>query len=355
MVHLSGRKCRGVACVLLAIVAIGLLPASTSGAAPSQDTPPVTLPPPPVTVQQVVNQLLPLIRQLDPITQQVGPILAQIDPLLGAAGEFSAQFKALGSQLEPILAPAGAAMSALGASIAPLLETIDGQITPQLQDLLALLGPYIDQVDLATAFQVIGPLAPTALKVIPTLNTFYDGVDSITGQLLNPVTCPLARAVPQQKLLNIVVPFLCYDTLDVVEAIGGTPPADPVVPGEPAAAGPSPDVGPPAAVSPPPVDSPVLGNPSSLPSLGSIDSTGSTAAPRPAASAPRTAVPDAIQQINSGDDRVEALEDRMRLMMILGAGLGLLLWSFFRPVAGDGGAGLGAFRKPRTGPAPSLQ
>lgn len=355
MVHLSGRIRRGVAGVLLAVVAIGLFPASTSSAAPGQVTPPVTLPPPPVTIQQVVNQLLPLIRQLDPITQQIGPILAQLDPLLGAAGEFSAQFKALGSQLEPILAPAGAAMGALGAAIAPLFETIDEQITPQLQDLLALLGPYIDQVDLATAFQVIGPLAPTALKLIPTLNTFYDGVDSITGQLLNPVTCPLARAIPQQKLLNILVPFLCYDTLDVVEAIGGTLPADEVVPGEPAASGPSPDVVPPAAVAPPSGDSPALGNPSSMPALGSIGSSSSPGAPRPAASAPRTAVPDAIQQINSSDERVEALEDRMRLMLILVAGLGLLLWSFFRPVPGDEGAGLGGFRKPRSGPAPSLQ
>jgi hypothetical protein len=355
MVHLSGRTSRRLLCALLAVAAIGLFAAPISMAAPTQTAPPPTLPPPPVTVQQVVNQLLPLIRQLDPITQQVGPLLGQLDPLFEAGGESSAQFKAVGAQLEPVLAPAGLAMAALGEALEPLFASLDEQVSPQLQDLLALLGPYINQVDLATAFQVIGPLAPTAVKTIPTLNTFYDGIDSITGQLLNPVSCPLARAVPQQKLLNIVVPFLCYDTLDVVEAIGGMPPADPVVPAEPAGSGPSPDVGPPAAVSPPPVDSPVLGNPSSLPSLGSIDSTGSTAAPRPAAGTPRTAVPDAIQQINSGDDRVEALEDRMRLMMILGAGLGLLLWSFFRPVAGDGGSGLGAFRKPRTGPAPSLQ
>jgi hypothetical protein len=181
------------------------------------------------------------------------------------------------------------------------------------------------------------------------LNKFYDGVDSITGQLLNPVSCPLARAVPQQKLLNIVVPFLCYDTLGSVGPIGGTPPADPVVPGDPGESAPSPDVVSDAVDPVPSPGSTVGASPSSLPSLVSLP------APRPPARAGSTAVPDAIQQINSGDDRVDALEARMRLMMILGAGLGLLLWSFFRPVPSDGAAGLGGFRKPRTGPAPSIQ
>jgi hypothetical protein len=229
--------------MLLAVAAIGLLAAPASIAAPSQAAPPPTLPPPPVTIQQVVNQLLPLIRQLDPITQQVGPVLGQLDPLFEAGGDFSEQFKVVGAQLEPVLAPAGVAMAAVGEALEPLFASVDEQVSPQLQDLLALLGPYINQVDLATAFQVIGPLAPTAVKAIPTLNTFYDGVDSITGQLLNPVSCPLARAVPQQKLLNIVVPFLCYDTLGSVGPIDQTPPADRVVPGDPVESGPVPDVG----------------------------------------------------------------------------------------------------------------
>lgn len=349
MVHLSGRTSRRLLGMLLAVAAIGLLAAPASIAAPSQAAPPPTLPPPPVTIQQVVNQLLPLIRQLDPITQQVGPVLGQLDPLFEAGGDFSEQFKVVGAQLEPVLAPAGVAMAAVGEALEPLFASVDEQVSPQLQDLLALLGPYINQVDLATAFQVIGPLAPTAVKAIPTLNTFYDGVDSITGQLLNPVSCPLARAVPQQKLLNIVVPFLCYDTLGSVGPIDQTPPADRVVPGDPVESGPVPDVGSDAMAAEPLPDATVGGDPSSLPSLGSLP------AARQPARAGSTAIPDAIQQINSGDDRVEALEARMRLMMILGAGLGLLLWSFFRPVASDGGAGLGAFRKPRTGPAPSLQ
>lgn len=341
MVHLSGRTLRGLVGMTLAVATIGLLTAPTSIAAPSQAAPPDTLPPPPVTVQQVVNQLLPLIRQLDPITRQLRPVLNQLDPLIEAGGEFSEQFEAVAAQLEPVLAPAGVAMGALGEALEPLFASIDEQLSPQLQDVLALLGPYLDQVDMATAFQVIGPLAPTVLKGIPTLNKVYDGVDSITGQLLNPVSCPLARAVPQQKLLNIVVPFLCYNTLDSVGPIGGgPPPAD-----RPA---PSPGVRPDVVDAMPSAGSTVGESPGGLPSLGSPP------APSRPARANSTAVPGTIQQITSGDDRVDALEARMRLMMILGAGLGLLLWSFFRPVPSDGAAGLGGFRKPRAGPAPSL-
>lgn len=61
-----------------------------------------------------------------------------------------------------------------------------------------------------------------------------------------------------------------------------------------------------------------------------------------------------LEQINASDDRVDALEARMRLMTLLTVGIGLLLWSFFRPVPSDGAGGLGGFRKPRTDPPPSL-
>jgi hypothetical protein len=350
MVHLYARTLRRFLGMLAFVAVVGLLAAPASLGGPTQTAPPPTLPPPAVTIQQVVNELLPLIRQLDPITQQVGPLLGQLDPLFEAGGEFSAQFKVVGAQLEPVLAPAGLAMAALGEALEPLFASLDEQVAPPLQDLLAMLGPYINQVDLATAFQVIGPLAPTAVKAIPTLNTFYDGIDSITGQLLNPVSCPLARAVPQQKLLNVVVPFLCYDTLASVGPIGGAPPADPVVPGGPSDPVASPDVGA-DAVSPAPPGATLDVGPIGLPPLGSLP-----AARTPARTGSSSAViPDTIQQITSGDDRVDALETRLRLMMILGAGLGVLLSSFFRPVPSDEGAGLGAFRKPRTGPAPSLQ
>lgn len=350
-----GRLGAGLAAAAFAVLVV----TPTAAAAPRQEDPPVTLPPPPVTVQQVINELLPLIRQLDPLTQQVGPVLAQLDGLFVAGGEFATQFAALGQQLDPILSTAGTPIGSLGAALEPLFVTIDEQVSPQLQDLLALLGPYVNQVDLATAFQLIGPLAPSALKVIPTLNKFYDGVDAITGPVTYPITCPLARAVPQQKLLDIVVPFLCYDTLAAVGQISDGAPADPLPPADMPPSdsvevpGNDPVADPVDPLTDPVVDPSALTSGGSsldaLPPLASTPTASSNSVPRASGTAAEP-----LATLNASDAQVEALEDRMRLMAILAVAIGALLWSAFRAPADDGRGGLGAFRKSRAEPPPTL-
>lgn len=346
-----GRGPRRIAAALAATAIAVLIVTPTATAAPRQEAPPPTLPPPPVTVQEVINQLLPLIRQLDPLTQQIGPVLAQVDPLFTAGGEFSTQFSALGAQLKPILSVAGTPIGALGEALEPLFVTVDEQLSPQLQDLLALVGPYVNQIDLATAFQLIGPLAPTAIKVIPTANKFYDGVDSITGPLTYPITCPLARAVPQQKLLDIVVPFLCYDSLAAVDGISDDTPNDSLPPSEPAH--PTDPIEAPSTSGEPLSDQALTSGggldalpPLTGPSAPTSSSTGG--APSTTGGAPT------LGAIGASDTRLEALENRMRLMALLAVAIGALLWNAFRAPAGDGTGGLGAFRKPRTEPPPTL-
>lgn len=334
-----------LAAVLLAMGAGWAAPPAS--AAPSQASPPLELPAPPVTVQDLVNELLPLIRQLQPITNQVGPVVAQLDPLIAQGAAFSEQLGALASQLDPFIAQVAPLVEVVGSALQPVWESVDAELTPELQSLLALFGPYINQVDLATAFQVIGPVAPTAVKGIPTLNKFYDSVD-VVAPLRDPITCPLARAVPQQKILDIVVPFLCYDTIGPAGPINAGTPIAPTPPSSEVSGG---------TVETPPPPAPAAGTErAALPAVASAapaaaSRTSAGAAPnagtRPAASP--------VQAIGAtSDERVEALEARLRLMMVLAGGIGLLLWNFFRQGSDDGSGGLGAFRRARSALPPPL-
>lgn len=331
------------ACCLLLVL---LAPVATA----AEDPPPVTLPPPPVTVQDVVNELLPLIRQLEPVTKQIGPALAQLNPLFAGAGDFSTELKATTEQLVPFVAQVAPLAAQVGDLLGPVWQNVHGQVTPETQALLELLAPYLNQVDLATAFQVIGPVAPTAVKAIPIANRFYDAID-VVGPLRDPMTCPLVRALPQQKVLDIVVPFLCYNT---------------IVSSDPGSSGftstPSPEQLPPPAGDPEPLPSATVTTPD--PGPASPSTATDLAAPPPALPAPTGPAgvsasvaegPLAAPTLASAPNlEVQRLERRMRLMAALLLGLGLLLWSFFRPSVADGLGGLGAFRKPRATPPPDL-
>lgn len=323
--------------VLLAMGALWAAPPAS--AAPSQE-PPLAPPPPPVTVQDVVNELLPLIRQLQPITNQVGPIVSELDPLVAGGAEFADQLATLAAQLEPFIAQVAPLSQAVGSALLPVWESVDTQITPELQSLLAVFGPYLNQVDLATAFQVIGPVAPTALKGIPVVNRFYDALD-VLAPARDPITCPIARAVPQQKVLDIVVPFLCYDTIGAAAPIS---PGNPVAPSPPPApANGATSQGEPFDTGAATEQAAAMASASPAPAAGSRTPAGvaPVAGARPAA-APAQAIG------TTSDDRLEALEARLRLMMVLAGGIGMLLWNFFRQGANDDLGGLGAFRRARS-------
>lgn len=334
------------------VVATLVVGAPSAGA---QEAPPATLPPPPVTVQDVINQLLPVIRQLQPVTDQVGPLLRQIDPLLAQGGAFAEQMNTLSSQLAPFVAQVSPLVETIGAALAPVWSTVDTQVSPQLQDLLALFGPYINQVDMATAFQVIGPVAPTAVKVIPTANKFYDSLD-VVAPLRDPISCPLARAAPQQKLLDIVVPFLCYNAIVQESPPGGgggdtpSPPASSDVPTpEPL---PAEDPAAPAATSPIAAE-PLPGSDASGAVVGPGASSVDPASGGSLASG-EVAQPALVQPVADRDRRVDELEARMRLMMVLLAGISALAWAARQRFDEDSTAGAGMFRKERSGAPPPL-
>lgn len=344
---------RGVLALTASLVLVVGFPATASAQVP----PAATLPPPPITVQDIVNELLPLIRQLQPITDQIGPIVAQADPLLEAGADFSVLVAEIGAQLAPFIAQVAPLVEGIGSALAPLWETIDGQVTPVLEDLFTFLSPYLSQVDLATAFQVLGPFAPTVFKVVPTLNKFYDGLDAI-APLRDPITCPISRAIPRQQLLEIVVPFLCFEVVTGPLPTGGGTPvptgeATPVPTGEEA----------PGSAVPPAqtADGATPPAPAALDGPGGSPTRAQPTPPRPSSSggAPATAgaprpVPSTLSTIATGDERVEALEDRLRMLLVLATGIGLLLWMYFAPAASDGAGGLGVFRRPRTEAPPPL-
>ena len=335
---------RRVLMLTVSLVSVVGFPATASAQVP----PEATLPPPPVTVQDVVNELLPLIRQLQPITDQIGPLVAQADPFLEAGADFSVVMAEMGAQLAPFIAQVAPLVEGIGSALAPLWETIDAQVTPGLQDLLTLLGPYLNQVDLATGFQVLGPFAPTVFKVVPTMNKFYDGLDAL-APLRDPITCPVSRAIPHQQLLEIVVPFLCFEIVSgPLPTGGGTPvPTGEEAPGSSTPPVPTPEGDPTPA--PAALDGPA-GSPSPARPAPPLPSTGGAST---AAGAP-SPVPRTLSTVDTGDDRVEALEARMRMLLVLATGIGLLLWMYFAPVATDGAGGLGVFRRPRTEAPPPL-
>lgn len=345
------RACRmlaAVAAVLLVLCLGSPVMASAEDAPDPQPTPPATLPAPPVTVQQLVNQLLPLVRQFDPVLKQVGGLVAQLDPLITAGGASAEQVDALASQLQPVVAQVAPLAAQVAAMLEPLWSTVDTQVSPQLQALLAMFGPYVNQVDLATGFQVIGPIAPTVLKAIPLSNRFYNAIDVI-APVRDPFSCPLARALPQQKVIDIVVPFLCYNTIVNQDALGSgasTPPPD--LGDDTVEGGSVPAEGASTSTAEVPVESPAAGAPAPLAvSATDADGAGGSSVPSAAASSADSTDLATAPLVSSSDDAVKRLEDRLRLMAVLLVGLGLLAWSLFRPAPTDGQAGLGMFRRIR--------
>lgn len=336
--------------VVLAL-AVAVIGAVVPPAAHAQNEP--ALPPPPLTVQDVVNELLPVIRQLDPLMAQLGPVVSAVSKPLLAGGSASAdQVAKFAVLLEPLVSLGAPAADAVAGLLAPVADQVDQEISPQLAELLGALGPYLNQVDLATAFQVIGPLAPTAVQAIPTLNKYYDAIDVI-GPLRDPFTCPIARAVPSQQILDIVTPFLCYSTIrdgdlptggeETGTGFGTTPPPTDGTMSSPTAEAPSvPSGSVPELVAAPSLPSSPGGT---KPQLNSVGAPGL---------APPLQPPAPVAVVSSEDDRVELLEARMRLMFLLLSGLAAMLWNFFRAPDDDGEAGLGSFRRTRIGAPPSL-
>lgn len=334
---------RALCAVLALVITLGAV--ASPGSVQAQEAP--ELPPPPITIQDVVNELLPLIRQLDPLMAQLGPVISSMSkPLMEQGSANAEQLRELAILLEPLVALGGPAVDAIASLLAPAADGVAEELTPELATLLEALGPYLNQVDLATAFQVIGPLAPTAVQAIPTLNKYYDAID-VVAPLRDPLTCPVARAVPSQQILDIVTPFLCYST--IVE--GDLPTGREEAGGFDFGSSPSPDSG---GVASSPVDPPAesVAMPSSPASSGSAPPPLDSSATGFESQVPNPAPLPAV--VAGADSRVELLEARLRLMFLLFSGLGLLLWSFFRDPNNDAEAGLGAFRRPRTGLPPSL-